>query len=214
MARSYYIAPESFGFKKFNPPKEIWDYEKGWEPEDVEVFIKYLNLHIAKTPEIRENLRRGDTIDVIPKTERYKNILTSIWNGTEAIPLDDRLDDYGMLPTEFKIGSDNDFAIGWWDSVITNTTFYLSLDILIGLIFHLNDNGHYIASATLRWWCKNHQKSIVVLCGCNPQSITNRLTPEHVDDIIANTKGFGIDPDLYLGQNVIYLTAISHDITY
>lgn len=117
-AEDHYIDPETLG---------IPDYEL--EPNNK--ILLYLTNFAIHSPHIR----KGDTISLLKKEEKYLNNFTYIYDGKKVINLDIDLDSDGHLPNIFKV-SDFEYTPDYWKYVInSNSIFWLDDQILDKMVF-------------------------------------------------------------------------------
>lgn len=78
------------------------------------------------TTYIRDNnveIRRGDIIDTVEESERYRNDGKFIWDGEKAILLHHEYDDYGAVPPTFEV-SPTEFDPNYWNNTVCHNTYY------------------------------------------------------------------------------------------
>lgn len=102
-----------------------------------------------------ENIRRGDTISLIPRDDKYRNDWTFIWDGEKAINLEYDIDDYGYVPREFVVG--NEFQPDHWTTTIAhNGIFHLSNETKAQMKFVPNEKGDMYCDVMIggvQWRC-------------------------------------------------------------
>lgn len=146
MATEHYIAPEEIGI----PAEDLLQMleEEGTVEHLAHLLTEYfVNWH----PEMVTQLKRGDTIALIPQGDRYRNDGVLIWNGSAVEPLDYSIDMYGAVPAEFKI-TDNEFSPHYWDRVIChNGIIWVADEILERAVFSVQcgPDGDVEARASL-----------------------------------------------------------------
>lgn len=118
MATEWYIPPIDIGIDgdiDYNR-----EYEKFNFREAITNYIKATHMEV----------KRGDTICLYEPRNRYRNNHLYIWDGTKAIRLDNKVDDYGSVPSQFVV-TDTEFSPKYWINTIDhNTYFYLSSSIV------------------------------------------------------------------------------------
>jgi hypothetical protein len=112
-AKNHYISFKALG------------YAKRLEDEQ-----QYANRELLTRITMRchlKKIKRGDTISVLKKNNKYRNDWTYIWDGEKAVELETEYDEYGHVPKQFLVG--DEFQPDHWESVIEHNR-----------IFHPNDN--------------------------------------------------------------------------
>lgn len=101
-------------------------------------------------------LKRGDILILDTEEERYRNDGVYIWDGQEALELDDILDEYGALPRSFQV-SDTEFNPHYWVNAIGhNGFFWLTPEILKRMSFTKQEDGTISSSVRIgdkTWTC-------------------------------------------------------------
>lgn len=68
-------------------------------------------------------ITRGFIINTLKADDRYRNDGKLIWTSTEAIWLDDEIDDYGAVPKEFEV-SPKEFSPKYWNESVCHNSYY------------------------------------------------------------------------------------------
>ncbi len=117
-----------------------------------EINDPYYELEIAPklttiVAERKLPIKKGDIVGLFPLDDHYRNEGCFIFDGEQVIPLDSSIDEYGAVPSSFKV-SDTEFSIHHWESVIThNNIFHLAQPIINRMYVYWNDSRKlYIAN--------------------------------------------------------------------
>ena len=117
------------------------------------------------TDYIEENLidhiRRGDIIQTIKYTERYKNDGTFIWNGYNAERLDTNIDQYGTVSKSYIVSRYSFFPEYWNDIIKDNKIFYPGEEIrsyvFEKLKFNIEGEGGFRWESNFLFGTKNYK---------------------------------------------------------
>jgi len=98
------------------------------------------NYSLKFNPITDFQINRGDIICFGGRV--YRNEGVWIWDGKKIIPLDTELDEYGGLPSEFKVGKE--FAPDHWIKIIEhNTIIWLEDELFDQIEFYKENNKIY-----------------------------------------------------------------------
>lgn len=115
-----------------NPISGDYEYKNPEHPEK--------NYALKFNPIKDYQIRRGDTICFGGR--KYRNEGVWIWDGKKIIPLDTDIDDYGSVPTEFKVGKE--FAPDHWSKIIEhNCLIHLEDELFDQIEFYKENNKIY-----------------------------------------------------------------------
>lgn len=116
-ASSYYIPFEQIFDEDFINEIEDYSYET---EENLDIINKFIIEHL-----LSDTYKKGDIIDLIEESRRYRNDGKLIWNGNKAIFLESNpnIDEYGHVPTNFIV-SDGEFNPTYWTQSICHNNCY------------------------------------------------------------------------------------------
>lgn len=106
---SIYISYLTLGIDEY----KLYDF--AFDEENCETITKYIKEHNVE-------IKRGYIIDTIERG--YRNDGKYIWNDTKAIPLDNKIDEYGSVPKEFIVSPDEFNPDDWIDTICHNTYYW------------------------------------------------------------------------------------------
>ncbi len=103
-----------------------------------------------------KKIKRGDTISLLRRNNKYRNDWTYIWDGIKAIELETEYDEYGHVPKQFVAG--DEFQPDHWESVIEhNRIFHLSDKLIDQMNFVRSANPRYLYADFIigrrKWRC-------------------------------------------------------------
>lgn len=132
-------------------------YSKNQENDLINTQDMIMNQELLNRISVHWNkdIKRGDTISVLPESEKYRNDWTFIWDGRKAVDLGTQYDEYGHVPSQFVVG--DKFQPDHWHSTIShNKIFHLSDETKRQMKFMKDDHGrmycHVLIGNTL-WKC-------------------------------------------------------------
>lgn len=141
-SKNHYISFKALGY-----PKRLED-DKQYMNQDLLARIT-VNCFTKK-------IKRGDTISLLKRNNKYRNDWTYIWDGEKAVELETDYDEYGHVPKQFLVG--DEFQPDHWENVIMhNRIFHLSDTLINQLNFVKSTNPRYLyADFTIgrrKWRC-------------------------------------------------------------
>jgi hypothetical protein len=97
------------------------------------------------------NIKRGDLIRFTKdgiEEHGYRNDGVWIWDGQKLCQLDTDIDDYGSIPSNFKIGKEFNYD-HWKDKISHNSIFWLEDELHSTIKFYEINNNKFEGSVTL-----------------------------------------------------------------
>lgn len=116
-SKEYYISPKEVGFRATT------------DSAASDGLLEKINAYLLDRGPV-DKLRRGDTVALFTRAERFRNEGVFVWNGQRVVDLDFSIDEYGSIPSDFRV-SDTEFSPAYWRQTIRfNGYFHLSPEIL------------------------------------------------------------------------------------
>jgi hypothetical protein len=98
---------------------------------------------IQRLTDYVKTAKRGDTISLQKRDDKYRNVWTYLWDGEKAVELDHSIDEYGAVSRTLKV-TDTEFSPDW-----------LSDEIKSRMVFK-KENGQIFADfliSSIMWCC-------------------------------------------------------------
>jgi len=163
---------------KYNNETKLYHYSNS----------KYPNKNYKKTYDPLTkypNIKRGDVVHF--GDDNYRNNNKLIFDGIKLIPLDTNIDDYGSVPSEFKVGKE--FKPRHWVenyAIDHNSIIFLEPDLFETIEFHTYKNNEIIGNINI---LDKNYKFIVDYCNeFNSDKFRNLINSDNVELIVNDTQ--------------------------